>query len=366
MAKKIQLTIAEPCHENWENMSPVQQGKFCGSCQKQVVDFSNMSDRQVAEFFKKPSTGSVCGRFMTDQLDRPMDIPRKRIPWVKYFFQFALPAFLMSMKVSAQKTKGTVSIISKDTAKIEVNNNLRKLGEVSPVCIKPVFGDTIITPVKNPVDNIKGKVLNVVPDLSKRTIFGTVTDEKGEPLQGVSIILKGTVMGVSADNLGQFRISAKKGDILVVAGVGFETKEVVIETGTTISIALKRINFSDEGIEVIAGMIMVSRPTKKELKNVPLMKENFVEPSAYDFKIFPNPVSSGSMLTIDWTKKEGGQYTLQLISLTQQVIEEKEIRIDAKSGVLNVDVPNVAAGSYFLVLTNKKTKKSFTEKIIIQ
>ncbi len=48
MSKKLQLTIAEPCHENWENMSPVDKGKFCGSCQKQVVVFSDMSDRQVA------------------------------------------------------------------------------------------------------------------------------------------------------------------------------------------------------------------------------------------------------------------------------------------------------------------------------
>ena len=23
MSKKIQLSIAEPCHENWDNMSPV-------------------------------------------------------------------------------------------------------------------------------------------------------------------------------------------------------------------------------------------------------------------------------------------------------------------------------------------------------
>ena len=53
MSKKIQLTIDEPCHENWDGMTPVEKGKFCGACQKQVVDFSNMSDRQVAEFFKK-------------------------------------------------------------------------------------------------------------------------------------------------------------------------------------------------------------------------------------------------------------------------------------------------------------------------
>ena len=120
MSKKIQLSIADPCHENWDGMTPVEKGKFCGSCQKQVVDFSNMSDRRVAEFFKKPSTGSVCGRFMSDQLDRAIEIPKKRIPWVKYFFQIALPAFLVSMKMSAQKTQGKIRMTTV-AADVELN-----------------------------------------------------------------------------------------------------------------------------------------------------------------------------------------------------------------------------------------------------
>src|SRR4029079_10390615 len=96
MAKKLQLQVPTPCHENWENMTATERGRFCASCQKQVIDFSNTSDREVAMFFKKPSTGSVCGRFMEDQLNRDIEIPKKRIPWLKYFFQIAIPAFLAS------------------------------------------------------------------------------------------------------------------------------------------------------------------------------------------------------------------------------------------------------------------------------
>src|ERR1044071_9403993 len=102
MKKHIQLSIPTPCHEDWGNMNPVETGRFCNSCQKQVVDFTNMSDRDVALFFKKPSTDSVCGRFMREQLDRDIAIPQKRIPWLKYFFQFALPAFIVSAKATAQ------------------------------------------------------------------------------------------------------------------------------------------------------------------------------------------------------------------------------------------------------------------------
>ncbi|MBK6991080.1 MAG: hypothetical protein IPH34_04325 [Chitinophagaceae bacterium] len=55
---------------------------------KQVIDFSSMSDTQVAQFLKKPSTGSICGRFMTDQLNREIEIPKKRIPWAKHFLLY--------------------------------------------------------------------------------------------------------------------------------------------------------------------------------------------------------------------------------------------------------------------------------------
>ena len=95
--KKFELTIPKPCHENWDAMTPDDKGRFCGSCQKSVVDFSGMSDRQIAQFFKKP-IGSVCGRFHNDQLNREIEIPRKRIPWLRYFFTIALPAFLASCK----------------------------------------------------------------------------------------------------------------------------------------------------------------------------------------------------------------------------------------------------------------------------
>ena len=72
MANKIQLVIPEPCHENWKEMTPVDKGRYCLACQKSVIDFTKMSDREIAQFFKKPSTGSVCGRFLDDLLVRTL------------------------------------------------------------------------------------------------------------------------------------------------------------------------------------------------------------------------------------------------------------------------------------------------------
>jgi hypothetical protein len=80
--KKMQLTIHEPCHENWENMSQEDQGRFCSACKKNEVDFNGMSDRQVIAFFKKPA-GSVCGRFYQDQLNRDLLPPPKRLSRIR-------------------------------------------------------------------------------------------------------------------------------------------------------------------------------------------------------------------------------------------------------------------------------------------
>src|SRR5213594_668601 len=113
MAKKLQLQITSPCHENWNNMAQVEKGRFCASCKKKVIDFSYMSDREMALFFKK-STGSVCGRFFENQLNRDIDVPKKRIPWIKYFVQFALPAFLVSCGARMQ-------------GKIKINNPEREV-----------------------------------------------------------------------------------------------------------------------------------------------------------------------------------------------------------------------------------------------
>ena len=44
--------------------------------------------------------------------------------------------------------------------------------------------------------------------ISAKTISGTVKDERGEPLPGVSVLIKGTVNGVSTDAEGNFKLNA--------------------------------------------------------------------------------------------------------------------------------------------------------------
>jgi hypothetical protein len=91
---------------------------------------------------------------------------------------------------------------------------------------------------------------------SNGTVTGTVTDEKGDPLPGASITIKGSRTGVSADNNGQYRLLAKPGDVIVVSGAGLEPTEATIGYGGSVNIAVKRLVIS--GTEVLVTAMGVS------------------------------------------------------------------------------------------------------------
>lgn len=73
-----------------------------------------------------------------------------------------------------------------------------------------------------------------------RSITGKVTDDKGEPIPYASVVIKGTNTGVAADAAGVFKINAKTGDILVISGVGFTTREVKVGAASTLDASLAK------------------------------------------------------------------------------------------------------------------------------
>jgi TonB-linked SusC/RagA family outer membrane protein len=72
------------------------------------------------------------------------------------------------------------------------------------------------------------------------TITGKVTDTKGEPLIGVSILQKGTTNGVHTKPDGIFSIGvAGNNPVLVFSYIGFTTQELAVNSGTTINVSLE-------------------------------------------------------------------------------------------------------------------------------
>jgi TonB-linked SusC/RagA family outer membrane protein len=69
-------------------------------------------------------------------------------------------------------------------------------------------------------------------------VSGRVTDAKGEPLPGVTVLVKGTTNGTSTDANGNFSLSAPENSTLVFSSVGFKTQELAV-TGATSTIAIR-------------------------------------------------------------------------------------------------------------------------------
>jgi hypothetical protein len=417
MSKKIQLEIADPCHENWNNMSPSDKGRFCDSCQKQVVDFTNMSDREIALFFKKPSTGSVCGRFMNDQLNREMEIPKKRIPWVKYFFQVALPAFLFSMRSSAQLGKidvrekrndtGMVNTPARpfemvgDTTAIVIDTPAKKpivteIEKASRTALKCKLDDITYTKITMP--EIKFEKLEMMtagftvvrPVVPQDNIIFKIVNEEDEPVAFASILFTAAggkkVIGNQASAEGRVTIKSdkkwKKAEI-IISSAGYYDKKLEITrrelpaeeliVRLQANAVMPEVAVTSRGwmglikrIDVTGSVTSKIKEESSTVKTPDMLPVKTAPVTASSLRVYPNPVLSGNTINIACEKLDEGYYAFQLLNFSGQVIHQREIWVDEKATVLNFELPRTAAGSYVLRMIHKQSGKSFTEKVIIE
>jgi len=322
-------------------MTPSDKGRFCDSCQKTVHDFTGMSDAQLMVFFKKPSTGSVCGRFYNDQLERDFEIPRKRLPWIKYLFQFAIPVFLTGLKSYSQGKPF-----------IKENND-------SSVC----------TNLKSGEINIMG---NLIPFV-KNEILGKVVDENGKGISYATVMIRGTKNGVACDSAGNFylRIPGKQTPVsLVASSVGYETAELLVNdlSNQSQSIILKPISMVNNGVIVVGyGSVRKGYVTgamwKVERTYLQKVRDYFINDS---IKVFPNPAKAGNQIKIEWRKAPAGEYKIDLFSLQGQLIKSSLAIIENEINSFTFQLPAITPCIYLLRMTNKKTGKKHSEKITIQ
>ena len=375
MAKKIRLEIPTPCQENWDAMSASEKGRFCGSCQQTVMDFSILTDYEIAQFFKKPSTGSICGRFNVEQLQRDIPIPAKRLPWLKYFFQIILPAFLGTASARAQGKVIQKEISSKKVS-ATFNQELSSSKKQPGIAID--LDDTINTsPKKDSMDPNKLKpspraILGAIafvfeiPD----TLKGTVFDESGSAMFGATVILKDAHYGVLTDEKGHFtlRRNDTSAKTLVARAAGYETAEFIVpsDNNAIISITLKKqAQYNIPKVVVVTAGRVVAKRSGRRQKEIPLINRPIMDTANKFFNVFPNPVPPGMEMTIEWKDTGEGYYQLQLVSSSGQVLHRREVWIDKGAKWLTLEIPSVSKGQYFLQVSNKNTGKTQSEKIIV-
>lgn len=104
----------------------------------------------------------------------------------------------------------------------------------------------------------KKKLENVVSDTAslqqpqKKEILGIVSDSKGQPFPGVSIVVKGTTIGVTTDLNGKFKLNVPNDTkTLVFSFVGMKTQEVAVSEKAQMTVQMEEEAFGLEEVIVV-------------------------------------------------------------------------------------------------------------------
>lgn len=185
------ISIPQPCHENWQQMTPKDNGRHCQSCCKTVVDFTSMTTGDIVALLAVG--GNTCGRFAPNQLEAinyTLKVADKRwFTWKGLIAAVSLSALLPTLKASAQ---------------------------------------TVVKTEQAPVKSFMLGRVSVADTLVKHNIQGTVISKDDNlPLFLASINIKGVAKGVTSDKNGRFNLpDVMPGQVIVFSYIGMKPLEV--------------------------------------------------------------------------------------------------------------------------------------------
>lgn len=335
-----QIRIAEPCHEDWNKMSPTEQGKFCHACQKQVVDFTGASDKELIRFIESSRTGT-CGRFAGTQLERPISMPaepRKR--WWAYWVGLTTSFLVMISKSEGQTAKGRIS-----SAKIIVPDS-----EPPVITVGKMLTETTLAPI------------------GEMTVTGIVEDARGEPIPGASIVQKGTKLGTSSGSDGRFSITLKgQGpQVLKISSVGFETKEIPVGNRSVDHRAEPLVIKLDMFSTGLGEVVIVS---KRKRRWTNLFRRDTVQtcvkPVSPSLIIYPNPVAAGATVNLVTENLSAGRYIISVMDMSGNMVQTKIAAIDAGKFTTSFEVTaGLKPGVYSIRIAG--SGKVLGAKVVVQ
>jgi len=103
-------------------------------------------------------------------------------------------------------------------------------------------GQPLTYSISDKVIIIKRKALQAPTEIAPpdQEIKGRITNEKGEPLPGVTVQLKGTTRGVVTNENGEYTITVPAGNaILIVSSIGYNKEEIPVSGKKEVSVTLQ-------------------------------------------------------------------------------------------------------------------------------
>lgn len=74
--QKATVELKKPCLVNLDAVVPDENGRFCGVCQKSVIDFTKKSPEEIASYLQKNIAQKPCGTFNSWDVKSDHEIDR--------------------------------------------------------------------------------------------------------------------------------------------------------------------------------------------------------------------------------------------------------------------------------------------------
>jgi len=344
--KALTLTIPEPCGENFNQMTPVKGGKFCGACEKTIVDFRTMNDYQILRFYEQ-NNGKICGVFNQNQLNRAMPFPLESAPSKNWKAVAALTAgLLFSGGLVSQTTLSTVGM--------------------------PTVSTQITKTVKQDKDSNS--------DTPNQIIKGQVIDENQEGLIGANIIIKGTTIGTSTDLDGFFELivptNLKEMEV-TVSYIGYEPQTLLFNEKYPIPDKQIEIELASPFVEHMIMGIMIAHDFEEapicgeneiiELEEIPEITPDVTTakniPTKNQMTVFPNPFVGNLKVIYDYATK--GDYLFHLYDTNGRLLFAKSYPLLKGKQTIELDMAtkNLADGVYIFQISDNQDRILATKKI---
>ncbi len=140
----------------------------------------------------------------------------------------------------------------KETKPVTANVKNASVEEVLDICLKnqhlsyKIIGKLIV--ISAPTALMPATSVSFLSS-ALSNITGHVLNEKGEPLSGVSVVIRGTQRGTTTNEEGAFKIDAEQGEVLEFSIISY--KKVSITVGTNVNIRVVMEVEAASGEEVI-------------------------------------------------------------------------------------------------------------------
>jgi hypothetical protein len=351
MAKNVQLKVDEPCSADWGRMRAEDQGRFCGSCQKTVVDFTLMTDQQVLDWLARPKDftskdatpgAPTCGRFTPDQLNR--ELVSARQPNRLKLWQWLLAGLLLSTEAQAQTKPANPPIVQRDTT---------GLGEL-------IMGKMAALP--HPLtlpDTLRGRLVDMAT--GQPAAYATITTSARHR--------------VAADAEGRFAIpsSSIAGKHLNISCIGYNPIVLDIEkTWKNNKEQVIAIPMTETVMGDMVVLVGTYKPVKKQeslfTDTLNTLKDTlaFTGLTKKALTVYPNPVVGGTSVALSLRLDEQGTYTAQLFNTAGVLEETMEVAADQRSKTVLMTIPPTAVpGTYFIRLSNPALRKPYTQALVV-